>query len=70
MIIRPRCDSCDAPTDNPEDDYGEIICDNCLSNRAEAAWDRQQESLMDGSTPTMREQQLAAWEEHQKAHKR
>lgn len=34
------CDCCDTPTANPEDDYGEFVCDNCLDNRAEHAWER------------------------------
>jgi hypothetical protein len=42
------CDKCDAPTSNPEDDYGEFICDDCLQNTAEAAWERHCEDFHDG----------------------
>jgi hypothetical protein len=52
-----RCDICDDPTTNPEDDYSEFVCDNCLQNRAEAAWERHCE---DCGAPTLLEQQIAA----------
>jgi hypothetical protein len=42
------CERCDAPTANPEDDYGEFICDDCLQNAAEAAWERHCEDFHDG----------------------
>lgn len=57
------CDKCDAPTANPEDDYGEFICDECMSNRAEAAYERHQESYHDGgatSWRSLRDQQIEA----------
>jgi len=52
------CDACETPTCNPEDDYGEHICDNC----AEAAWERMCEDFHDGGSawPSLREQQIAA----------
>jgi hypothetical protein len=43
-----RCDVCDDPTMNPEDDYGEFVCDSCRDNRAEAAWERHCEDFHDG----------------------
>jgi hypothetical protein len=42
------CDKCDAPTGNPENDYCEFICDDCLQNAAEAAWERHCEDFHDG----------------------
>jgi hypothetical protein len=34
------CEHCEHPTGNPENEYGEIICNDCLDNSAEAAWER------------------------------
>ena len=45
-----RCDKCDAQTTEPEDDYGEIICIHCQSNRAEAAYERYCEDFHDGGS--------------------
>jgi len=60
----PLCDKCEAPTANPENDYGEFICDDCEQNAAEAAWERFCENFHGGSDPlTIREQHIAAWEE-------
>lgn len=42
------CDACEAPTTNPEDDYGEHVCDSCLDNAAEAAYERHCEAFHDG----------------------
>lgn len=42
------CDRCDAQTANPENEYGENICDNCEQNAAEAAWERHCEDFHDG----------------------
>lgn len=52
-----RCDACDAPTCEPENEYGEYICKDCEQNRAEAAWERH---CQDGGGPPWREQQIAA----------
>lgn len=54
-----HCDSCDQPTANRADIIGDYQCDDC----AEAAYDRHQESLMSGDTPTFRETYLAAFEQ-------
>jgi hypothetical protein len=42
------CDTCEAYTANPEDEYGEHICDNCAQNAAERAWERHCEDFHDG----------------------
>ena len=57
------CTGCGDPTITPEDDYGEFVCDNCSQNRAEAAWERHQESYHDGGSTTfrsLRDQQIEA----------
>lgn len=50
------CEACEAPTNNPEDAYGEHICDDCLQNRDEAAWERHCTT----DHTTLRDQQIAA----------
>lgn len=62
------CEKCDCPIDSDDDpgcftEYDEVHCESCRDNAAEAAWDRHNESLMCGDTPTFRETYLAAWEE-------
>ena len=43
------CDRCQAGCSlRPENEYGEIICDNCEQNAAEAAWERHCEDFHDG----------------------
>jgi hypothetical protein len=57
------CEKCEVPTTNPEDDYGEIICDNCARNHAEAAWERLCEDFHDGGCTrfnSLRDQQIEA----------
>ena len=34
------CDACDGDTFNAENEYGEHVCDDCLQNAAELAWER------------------------------
>lgn len=58
-----ECDCCDNATSNPENEYGEIVCSECQQNAEERAWDRHNESLMSGDTPTFRETYLAAYEQ-------
>ncbi len=56
-----RCDACNAPTCEPENEYGEFICKDCQQNRAEAAYERYCEAFHGGGGPmTLREQQIAA----------
>ena len=57
------CDNCDTPTTNPENEYGEFVCDNCLQNAAETAYERYCEAFHDGGSAnfvTLRDQQIAA----------
>lgn len=62
------CEKCDAA---PIVDDDSRLCANCLSNAAEAAYERQCEAFHDGGGPlTLNEQHRAAWEEHKEAHKR
>lgn len=56
------CDCCGNGTTNAEDEYGEFICDSCLNNRAEAAYERFCSDFYGGEGPkTLREQQIEAW---------
>jgi hypothetical protein len=57
------CESCNAPTKNPEDEYGEFVCDDCMQSRAELAYERHCEAFHDGgsiSFRTLRDQQIEA----------
>ena len=48
--------------DDPTNEYGEIVCPRCVENANEAAYDRQQERLMEcGASPSLIEQHRAAW---------
>jgi hypothetical protein len=43
------CDQCNGTTTtNPENDYGEHVCDSCLDNAAERAYERHCEAFHDG----------------------
>ena len=42
------CDECGDTTANPENDYAEHVCDNCLQNAAERAWEQHCEAFHDG----------------------
>lgn len=56
-----RCTSCDNTTLNPENEYGEFVCDGCEQNAAEAAYERQCEDFHGGGGPLpLREQQIQA----------
>jgi hypothetical protein len=54
------CEHCEHPTGNPENEYGEIVCNDCLDNSAEAAWERFCEAFHGGEIKTLREQQIQA----------
>jgi hypothetical protein len=57
------CERCLVPSSNPENDYGEIICDGCLQNAAEAAWERLCEDFEDGGSTrfkSLQQQQIEA----------
>lgn len=61
MYIGPRCDVCDRPADVINEDDDTIMCNSCLDNAAEAAWERYNEYLMEtGGGPSLRDQQIAA----------
>jgi len=52
-----KCERCGDPTNNPEDDYCEHVCNSCLDNAAEAAYERQCESIYGGDGPKNLQQQ-------------
>jgi len=63
MIIAGNlCDKCNCSCSiREENEFGEIICDDCEQNAAEAAWDRFCGNFYGGNDPlTIREQQEAA----------
>jgi transcription initiation factor TFIIIB Brf1 subunit/transcription initiation factor TFIIB len=58
------CEKCEGPCTNPEDEFGEFVCTQCVENAAEAAYDRHMESFHDGGSTawkTLQEQQAEAW---------
>lgn len=58
-----ECKRCDSRTSNPENEYGEFICDNCAQNAAEAAYERHCEDFHDGGCTRFnspRDQQIEA----------
>lgn len=56
-----HCDKCGSLTINREDEYGEFVCESCLDNQAEAAYELQCEDFHGGSGPLpLRDQQIAA----------
>lgn len=57
------CERCDCSTANPENEYGEFICDDCSQNAAEAAYERHCEDFHDGGCTrfnSLEQQQEAA----------
>lgn len=57
------CESCDGPTDEPEDPFGETICLDCQSNRNEAAYERHCADYHDGGSTqfkSLQDQQIEA----------
>lgn len=62
-IPQVNCVRCNGPCSNPEDDYGEFVCSECLDNEAEAAWERHCEAFHDGGAvqlKTLEQQQIEA----------
>ena len=58
-----HCDKCGDLTTQPEDDYGEFICTDCLQDAAEAAYERHCEAFHDGGSTrfiTLQQQQIDA----------
>lgn len=63
MIFTNYCDQCDCETINPENDYGEFICEGCEQNAAEAAYERHCEDFHDGGCTrfnSLQQQQIEA----------
>lgn len=56
----PRCIECDEPTENPENDYAEHVCDSCEEAANERAYERWVGSYYGGSVVSLREQQARA----------
>jgi hypothetical protein len=57
------CETCAGPTLNAEDAYGEFVCDSCLDNEAEAAYERHCADFHDGGATqfiTLAERQAEA----------
>lgn len=57
------CEKCEAPTTNPENEYGEFICESCEQNAAEDAYERYCEDFHDGGSTQFRsllDQQIEA----------
>ena len=58
------CDKCDRSCSiREENEFGEIICDDCEQNAAEAAWERFCEAFHDGGNTSflsIRDRQEAA----------
>lgn len=63
MSVLFSCDECGAMTANPENDYCEHICDDCLQSAAERDWERLTEDFHDGGSTrfiSLQDQQIAA----------
>lgn len=57
------CDLCKAVTPNLEDAYGEFVCDDCLQNMEEAAYERYYQAFHDGGSvqfKSLQQQQIEA----------
>jgi hypothetical protein len=61
MFNPHRCDNCDGSTLNPEDEYGEFICDDCIQSAAERDYERRCEAFHggDGPLPLIEQQRQA-----------
>ena len=61
MTTSNRCDPCGQLTCNSEDEYGEFVCDDCVSNRNEQAYERFCSDFYGGSGPrSLLDQQIEA----------
>jgi hypothetical protein len=54
------CFECDNSTLNPENEYGEHVCDDCEQSANERAWERHCESFHAGEVISLREMQIEA----------
>lgn len=65
MIEATHCEKCGCELNGEAahmEDLDEVWCHSCADNAAEAAYDRQQERLMEGGGgPSLLEQQQAAY---------
>ena len=62
-MLLPPCQKCACPCELPEDDYGEFICQSCVDNANEAAYERHIESFHAGGATqwkTLIQQQIEA----------
>jgi hypothetical protein len=62
-VMTNPCDKCGAATANPENDYGEFICEDCEQNAAEAAYERFCADFHDGGNTSfisLQQQQINA----------
>jgi len=62
-MLLPPCQKCACPCERPEDDYGEFICQSCVDNANEAAYERHIASFHDGGATqwkTTAQQQIEA----------
>jgi hypothetical protein len=50
MAIYFECVKCSKPTENKENEYDEHVCDSCLENEAEAAYESHIASFHDGGS--------------------
>ncbi len=58
MFRANHCDKCDTPTANAKNEYGEFVCDDCLDNAAERAWERHCTNY-EGPLPLIEQQRQA-----------
>ncbi len=63
MIGIPRCVECDNTTLNPENEYGEHVCSDCVEAANERAYERYCEAFHDGGSTqfkSLQQQQIEA----------
>ena len=62
-IIPDMCDRCGEDCFNPENEYGEFICESCEQNAAERAYERHYADFHDGCAnqfKSLQQQQIEA----------
>lgn len=72
MMMR-MCEHCNARISDGliyVDSIDQYWCDNCISNEAEANYERQQLRDLESPPESSREEQLRTWYEHRETHKR
>ncbi len=64
------CEQCRKVTDLfYNDDQDAYLCEACIDNLNEAAWQRQQEADLECPPESPLDKELRLWKEHQKAHR-